>query len=533
MSLDLHPHNQRILAELEDTLEREGRCAVEMATGCGKSFVVYGYHERHPNERTLIVVPHAYIASDQWRKIRAIEPSYDLSNVFSMTYAMLHRRAESDDIPTGFDCIVLDELHHVGAKKWGEAVRQLIEANPTARLIGTTATPVRSDGRNPMDHLFGDAHTTPYTLIQAWLDDVLPRPTYVVGAYDITDRFVKVGNEIKTVREARARGELEALYAKLKRHIADGASNVDTLIANHITALTPHPKVIVFCPSIKALKKTEKRIGEWFRTNPRKMHISSVHSGFTPEHNENVLRKFSEDNADCIRVLLSVNCVGEGVHISGVDAVIMCRQTTSTQVYIQQMGRCLESGGAKAPVVLDLVDNLHEVGRPEFIRQYVKRTVMELARAGEFHALIVVGVHEGKTEDEIIRDVTDRVVNSVGKNPTLASIINAAATIPGAPANPVTGGPGPRGSGYRRHKKPEPSPIFKIIDTTVSTRELIDRIEDALEKNRLAEQAIRTLTLDYLEYVRAGRAPKPVDEWLDEVLDDYCADIAYERRMAS
>ena len=158
---------------------------------------------------------------------------------------------------------------------------------------------------------------------------------------------------------------------------------------------------------------------------------------------------------------------------------------------------------------------------------------MELARAGEFHALIVVGVHEGKTENEIMNDVTDRIVNNVGTNPTLASIINAAASIPGAPANPATGGPGPRGSGYHRNKKPEPSPIFKIIDTTVSTRELIDRIEDALEKNRLAEQAIRTLTLDYLEYVRAGRAPKPVDEWLDEILDDYCADIAYERRMAS
>lgn len=531
MALNLHPHNQRILAEMTDILARYGRCAIEMATGCGKSFVVYGYHALHPNDRTLIITPHAYIASDQMRKIKAEDPTYDFSRISAMTYAKLNVLANTGALPKNLDCIVLDELHHTSAPKWGDAVRQLIGLNPDARVIGTTATPVRNDGRNPMDALFGDAHTTPYTLIQAWVDDVLPRPTYVVGAYDLTSRFVKIGQEIMSVQDAENRGYLEKLYAKLKSKIASGADNVDTLVYNHITSVTNHPKVIVFCPNIDQMHKTAQRIPDWFRTDPRDMHIYSVSARQTPDQNDRTLRQFSDDKADCTRVLLSVNCVGEGVHVSGIDAVIMCRQTNSTQVYIQQMGRCLESHSKKQPVVLDLVDNLHEVGKPEFIRQYVKRTVSELIRSGEYETRIKLAIVQGQTPDEAAQDVVDQVVNAVGPNPTLATIINAAAGVPGSsatPLHPVQSAPSmnqtlkqfPKPTGtYQQPHKTVPVPLFNVIDTTVSTRELIDCIEDALEKNRLAEDAIMRLTTDACELFATQNAPASLKTWLDQQLE--------------
>lgn len=586
MALNLYSHNQRALAELVDNLNTHGRCAIEMATGCGKSFVVFGYHEMHPNDRMLIVAPHNYITTDQMRKIKSVDPSYDMSCVTHMTYAKLMRDVDNGNVPRYLDCIVLDEIHHAGAPKWGEAVQRLIDANPKAKLIGTTATPVRNDGRNPVDALFGEAVTTPYTLLQAWNDSTLPVPTYVVGTYGLRDRFVKIGNEVKSVVDAERAGELKKLYEELRGRIADGAANVDALIARHITPLIEHPKVIVFCPDTHELKRTHAHIGEWFREDVSDMHVYVVNYRRGASANEASLRCFSEDDDEGVtRVLLAVDCVGEGIHVSDVDAVIMCRKTSSTQVYIQQMGRCLETHSGKAPIVLDLVDNLHMVGRPEFVRQYVRRTVMDLMHSGVWQERVRASVAQGKTREEAEKDIIDDVANRVGDRTTFGDIVNAAMQTDGAvdhnfadvdeydnyaddldedagcgeptdgyarvdaagglPGDaPLTGdttvhfspdgrpirdglgqdyprsAPNNRGAGRPHNPKPAYVPIFEVIDETVSARELLDRIEDALEKNRKAEALIRELAHDYMERVEAGIAPKPVDEWLDEYLDE-------------
>ena len=48
----------------------------------------------------------------------------------------------------------------------------------------------------------------------------------------------------------------------------------------------------------------------------------------------------------------------EGLHVEGVDAVLFLRRTESYIVTLQQLGRCLDAGAGKQPVVLDFVNNL-------------------------------------------------------------------------------------------------------------------------------------------------------------------------------
>ena len=48
----------------------------------------------------------------------------------------------------------------------------------------------------------------------------------------------------------------------------------------------------------------------------------------------------------------------EGLHVEGVDAVLFLRRTESYIVTLQQLGRCLDAGSGKQPVVLDFVNNL-------------------------------------------------------------------------------------------------------------------------------------------------------------------------------
>ena len=54
--------------------------------------------------------------------------------------------------------IVFDEFHRAGADVWGSSVERILEECPDAKVLGTTATPIRYlDGERDMsDELFDE-----------------------------------------------------------------------------------------------------------------------------------------------------------------------------------------------------------------------------------------------------------------------------------------------------------------------------------------------------------------------------------------
>ena len=50
--------------------------------------------------------------------------------------------------------------------------------------------------------------------------------------------------------------------------------------------------------------------------------------------------------------------LNEGMHIEGIDGVIMLRPTSSPILYMQQLGRALTTGDKKNPLVFDIVNNI-------------------------------------------------------------------------------------------------------------------------------------------------------------------------------
>ena len=57
------------------------------------------------------------------------------------------------------------------------------------------------------------------------------------------------------------------------------------------------------------------------------------------------LNQFKLDNSDnAIKLLFTIDRLNEGVHVKGIDGVIMLRPTISPIIYLQQMGRALASG---------------------------------------------------------------------------------------------------------------------------------------------------------------------------------------------
>ena len=65
------------------------------------------------------------------------------------------------------------------------------------------------------------------------------------------------------------------------------------------------------------------------------------------------------DKSDHLKLLFCIDMLNEGVHVEGIDGVILLRPTISPILYLQQIGRALSTGKGKnvRPVIFDVVNN--------------------------------------------------------------------------------------------------------------------------------------------------------------------------------
>ncbi len=72
-----------------------------------------------------------------------------------------------------FDYIIIDEFHRAGARQWESRVKHLLGENPTAKVVGFSATPTRMDGRD-MRELFNNNVASEMQLSDAIANSLLP-----------------------------------------------------------------------------------------------------------------------------------------------------------------------------------------------------------------------------------------------------------------------------------------------------------------------------------------------------------------------
>ena len=144
--MELYEHNQETYERALSMLEVYKECAVDQATGTGKSFITMKLLDTiFADMSVLYVVPTMAIAQSiqdykEWK--------YD--NVVFITYADLKHVTQIPDV------LVLDELHRAGAKTWNTYVMRI---KPLAKYsLGLSATPVRylDRKRDMAAELFGE-----------------------------------------------------------------------------------------------------------------------------------------------------------------------------------------------------------------------------------------------------------------------------------------------------------------------------------------------------------------------------------------
>lgn len=328
--IELREHNEEPYARLKRALEVQDRVGYESATGTGKSYVGGKYVEEHGLlDKTLILVP-SNLIRDNWKKI--------LPGVETMSY-----QSTLKNLPdlSRYELLVCDEMHHLGAERWGQKFQEMVERFP-GKILGMSATPVRflDKSRDMIEELFDSNRVVGIELPEAIEKGILPSFDYIAVLYNLASAKPK---------DTGRNSELtEKLYKQLD--VMENEYSFQNIIRKHMKP--GDHKVAVFVPSIDQIDEYKAVVETVY---PDALHLVA-HSKMKKTMIDQTFDAFEQAKETCF--IYTVDLLNEGAHIDGVDTVIMFRRTESPTVFLQQLGRALTTNSADDRItVFDFVAN--------------------------------------------------------------------------------------------------------------------------------------------------------------------------------
>ncbi|PZT57452.1 Helicase associated domain protein [Paenibacillus silvae] len=364
MNIDLYPHNQETYEKIIVAWETQNRVATVQATGTGKSMLILKCLFTYPEGKKLVLAPSNHILDQLAGKVD------ELPNTILMTYAKLALMKQREIEQLNVNIIVLDEFHRCGAESWGDGVGKLIDTYADAKVLGTTATPIRYlDGERDMaDELFDGNVVTNLSLPQAIVKGILPMPKYVSALYTFEDEILNLNEKInKSSNSDEEKDNMRKEVEQMKKKL-DKSKGIPVILKKHLGKASG--KFIVFCRNKEHLFEVKNTVAEWFIKGKVNSKITSyeVYTG-SDEKDDAVIEQFRNIKVDnSIHLLFSINKLNEGLHVDDIDGVIFLRSTVSPIIYYQQLGRALKVGGNK-PFVFDFVNNFNGIKNNKFAQE--------------------------------------------------------------------------------------------------------------------------------------------------------------------
>ncbi|MDD3401838.1 MAG: Helicase associated domain protein [Hespellia sp.] len=385
MAILLYKHNEITYSNMRNLFQSHQRVAVVQPTGTGKSFLYLKWIEEHPEQRICVVSPSTYIFM-QLKEYQA-QAGVNLEKLVPVTYTRLALMEQDEIEHMALDFIVLDEFHRCGAQEWGRSVTTLLETHPNAKVLGTSATPVRylDDCRDMAEELFDRTYAVNMSLAEAMADRILPTPKYIASYYELSGELERLQNRANYLGNERLRLAVSQKIKKIRRMLTDQSCGLPAIFKKHITR--PQGRYLVFCSSEERLENAMKECEEWFAPllngNIRNLHRYKVLSTYRGSKAD--FEGFVSDNTpDAMKLLFCIDMLNEGVHVQDIDGVIMLRATESLNVYYQQLGRALacSRGKQEHPLIFDLVNNFENGMDAELAKDMVYELRNEFAETG-------------------------------------------------------------------------------------------------------------------------------------------------------
>ncbi|MER2064385.1 MAG: DUF3427 domain-containing protein, partial [Alkalibacterium sp.] len=225
-----------------------------------------------------------------------------------------------------FDYILIDEVHKAGAKSY----HKVIDYFAPKFLLGMTATPERTDGFNIFE-LF-DYNIAYEIRLQEALEEDMLSPFHYFGVTD----FEKNGELISEETDFSQLVEDDRVTYLLDKLSYYGCSR-------------NKPKGLIFC----SRKREAKALAERFNAKGvASTYLSGEDSLDTREREVSRLEKGE------ISYIFTVDIFNEGIDIPKINQVVMLRNTQSSIIFIQQLGRGLRKDPSKDYVtVVDFIGN--------------------------------------------------------------------------------------------------------------------------------------------------------------------------------
>ena len=139
-------------------------------------------------------------------------------------------------------------------------------------------------------------------------------------------------------------------------------------------------KYIVFCASFDHLNEMKGLATEWFCGVDPEPHIYTAYADDPKTGQE--FKAFKADKSAHLKLLYCIDMLNEGIHVEGVDGVILLRPTVSPTIYKQQVGRALAAGGKKTPIIFDIVMNIENLCSIGAVEEEWKEAVYTLRGNG-------------------------------------------------------------------------------------------------------------------------------------------------------
>lgn len=252
--------------------------------------------------------------------------------------------------------VIIDEMHRAGAPKWRTGLQTMFNSFPDdCKYIGMSATPIRYlDGQRDMSkELFDGCVANEIGLADAILNRILPLPRYIAGLYSYDSEFNAINKKI--LQSCNTEEEKRELLEEVKilKNNLDKSSGISDIFKKYIEG--DKGKYIAFCRNISHLKSMKPCLEKWFLDAGLNINLYEVHCK-NPEKDKQ-FQSFM--NNDGMSVCLSVGMLSEGVH--GINGVILLRDTTSPNLYLQEIGRCFSVDMGSVPIIFDFVANCQSI----------------------------------------------------------------------------------------------------------------------------------------------------------------------------
>lgn len=395
---ELFEHNEQAYRMLRESLKNNKCTTINHATGTGKSFIALKYLYENRDKKYLYLAPTYPIIEQLLADCYKIGLTPEDINIDTMIYRNL-LQMDMDELYKKYDGIIFDEYHRTGARETYKKIKQLKlklqESNDSKKFIGLTATPVRylDDERNMTQEIFDGNVASSISLSQAMLEGLLPVPLYINSKIACRGEFEKISRKVTKLLPSKEKYELERKLEKIGQKINNGAQDMQQMLSQYITE--KNGKYIIFCNTIEALEDAYQNADAWF-SELGKIKKYKVYSNQPDEENRKKglkqrnsrdvnqanLDGFNNEN-EGLSVLLCVDILNEGVHVDGIDGVILLRRTLSPIIYFQQIGRALSfSGRNKQIKIFDLVNNF---GNHNAIDSIYREFQEEMKRMIELH----------------------------------------------------------------------------------------------------------------------------------------------------